>query len=166
MSVDKLTLCGSCVLHWGTTAIWLWSRRCCASLRHTPSSVSSCKQRGSHENPGQSRTTWSTLPFSAVGVSHVAVVALQKQLPVCVQQPHKPNILVNYSYDCLQEVVALKAGHLLASKERSMSLKMSLLYSHISWYLGVIVVCHYVKPGWDDRCLSCRRRKSNQSLIW
>lgn len=47
--------------------------------------------------------------FSA---SHVAVVSLQKQLSVGVQQPDKPNILVNYSDNCLQEIVGLEASQL------------------------------------------------------
>lgn len=169
MPVDKLTLCGSCVPHWGTTAIWLWSRRCCALLRRIPSSVSSCKQRGSNENLRQSRKTWSTLSFSALGVSHVAVVSLQKQLPVCVQQPDKPNILVNYSYNCLQEIVGLKAGHLLESKERSMSKLMFEKVCVVQSY-KLIPWCNCSLPlrqtwlGWSVSQL--QRRKTNQSLIW
>lgn len=57
--METLTLCGPCALHWGTTAVSLWLRRCCASLRHISSSGSSCEHQRSSHSLKQSRRTWS-----------------------------------------------------------------------------------------------------------
>lgn len=52
--------------------------------------------------------------------SHITVVSLQKQLSVCVQQPDKPNILVDYSDNRLQEMVGYEASQLLETTEGCM----------------------------------------------
>lgn len=93
----------------------------------------------------------------ASSISHVAVVSLQEQLSLCVQQPDVTNILVNYSHDCL---VGADCRHSLDKvvNVKQLNRPASVLSCIVTWaiYLGVIVVCHYVKPGWDDGCLSCR----------
>lgn len=46
-----------------------------------------------------------------VCVSHVAVVSLQKQLSVCVQQLYDPQILVDHSHYYLQRIDGLKGDN-------------------------------------------------------
>lgn len=106
-----------------------------------------------------------------VCVSHVAVISLQQQLLVCVQQLYYPQILVDHSHHYLQRREGVE--EIINNVLRAFITYNTNISKAFGWqiktmnqqYLGEIVVCHNVKPGRDDWSLCCRMNENTPATI-